>query len=526
MTVNSALDLDELADAICTWAGRVAAGTAHLLGLVAEFDRREGWAGTGLLSCAHWLSWKIGLSPGTAREYVRVARRLEDLPEIAQAFAAGRMSWSQVRAVTRVAEPDDGVDWVDLARHSSAAQLEQLVRGVRRARSVAEAAADPEAAAWKLRTRERYDDNGNLALTIYAPAELAPIVLAGIEAQRAELDRQRESKVAVAEPAPATEPAGPEEPATSVGAERPDDVPAGTPEPLRSVPTDVPPGWPEGTTPEEASAAMEGLARFCSSYSEESDVGGDVPAGTPPVVAASTSLPAPALEPEPATPPRATDAEALVALAQQALDRQAVEQPAVARRTRARLIAQVDPLSGWARLADGELLPPSSLKQVLKSLPGRGGTLRLRPVTEADRRRHDLGRRQRDVSLPLRELLGVMDGERCRFPGCTRRRKLHAHHVVFWSRGGLTDLSNLVLVCSRHHTLIHSQGFELLLHPDRRLEVRTAEGVVLLHHPALPWGEPAALDPHGRVGATTLPPETYERLDLGYAVSVLMQQAA
>ena len=69
------MSTDELADGICLRAGRIAAAEAEMLPWVAEFDRREGWAGTGLLSCAHWLSWKVGLSLGAAREQVRVARR-------------------------------------------------------------------------------------------------------------------------------------------------------------------------------------------------------------------------------------------------------------------------------------------------------------------------------------------------------------------------------------------------------------------------------------------------------------------
>ena len=86
-----------------------------------------------------------------------------------------------------------------------------------------------------------------------------------------------------------------------------------------------------------------------------------------------------------------------------------------------------------------------------------------------------------------------------------------------------------MLVCARHHTLIHAQGFQLVLHPDRRLEVTTAEGVALLHHPAQPWGDPAALAAGcGQlVSAETLPPDHIEaRMDLGYVVSVLRRQAA
>jgi hypothetical protein len=129
----------------------------------------------------------------------------------------------------------------------------------------------------------------------------------------------------------------------------------------------------------------------------------------------------------------------------------------------------------------------------MKTLPGRRGLLRLRPVTDADLRRFDLGRTSRDTTAALRDLLGALDGERCRFPGCTRHAKLHAHHVVYSSDGGPTDLANLVLMCSRHHTLLHAHGFQLLLHPDRRLEVRTADAVPVLHHPAQPWHDPAAL---------------------------------
>ncbi len=86
-----------------------------------------------------------------------------------------------------------------------------------------------------------------------------------------------------------------------------------------------------------------------------------------------------------------------------------------------------------------------------------------------------------------------------------------------------------MLVCGRHHTLIHAQGYQLVLHPDRRLEVRTADGTTVLHSPAQPWGDPTTLATGcgQHVSAETLPPDhTHNRLDLRYAVSVLMAQAA
>jgi hypothetical protein len=224
-----------------------------------------------------------------------------------------------------------------------------------------------------------------------------------------------------------------------------------------------------------------------------------------------------------------TEAEALLALAQDALTAEHTAHPDIARRRRPRLTAQIDPHSGWARQIDGELLPPSSLHTIMKTLPGRDGILRLRPLTTADLHRHDLGRTQREANTALRELLGTLDGERCRFPGCTRHTNLHAHHVTYWADGGTTDLDNLVLVCSRHHTLIHTQGFTLTLHPDRRLDVHTPHGAAILHHPAQPWGDPTALA-KGRgqlISVDTLPPEhCTDRIDLGYVVNVLLAQAA
>lgn len=448
METLAALTVMELEDGICLRAGRIAAAQGELLAWIAEFDRREGWSGPGMLSCAHWLSWRVGLSGGAAREQVRVARRLEDLPVLREAFADGRVSYSKVRAISRVADPGDGIDWVSLARHSSAAQLEKLAAGVARARSYDEDRADPEWAAWRLRTRVRYDDRGGFTMTISGPAHLLPVVREGLDARKAELQREQ-----------------------SQG--------------------------------EQAAAVAEAELPLTSEDG--------VSAETPPA------------------PPEPTDADALVSLAEDALAAEQAAHPTAARRRRSQLSPQVDPLSGWARQTDGQLLPPSSMRAVLRSLPGRGRPPVLRPVTAFDLRRHDLGRTRREASLGLRELLGTLDGERCRFPGCTRHRKLHAHHVLFWSAGGGTDLDNLVLVCSRHHTLVHSTGFALVLHPDRRLEVRTADGVPVLHHPAQPWGDPAdlALGSGQHVSAETLPPDHLDaRLDLGYAVSVLLAQAS
>ena len=84
-----------------------------------------------------------------------------------------------------------------------------------------------------------------------------------------------------------------------------------------------------------------------------------------------------------------------------------------------------------------------------------------------------------------------------------------------------------MLLCSRHHGLVHRLGFLLELAADRELTVATADGVRVLHHPGLPWGEADLLDPDRHVSAETSVPDSVEpRMDLGYCVMVLLQQAA
>jgi uncharacterized protein DUF222/HNH endonuclease len=87
-------------------AGHIAAAECRFLQLLAEFDQRDGWAGDGIRSCAHWLSWRAGMSLRTAVEHLRVAHALQHLPRIREAFAAGRVSYSKVRAITRITGSD------------------------------------------------------------------------------------------------------------------------------------------------------------------------------------------------------------------------------------------------------------------------------------------------------------------------------------------------------------------------------------------------------------------------------------
>ena len=187
-------------------AAQINAGNARWLELVAEFDRRDGWGGTGCRSTAEWVAWRCALTPRSAREHVRVARALPELPLIRDAFGSGELSYSKVRALTRVAGRESEEDLLELARHATAAQLERMVRAARRAT----AAEEDE------NHRESYvrwswdDDDGCLHLDAKLPPEDGAIFLRALEAARdsvARLHDERDDGSAEPRTAAATTPA-------------------------------------------------------------------------------------------------------------------------------------------------------------------------------------------------------------------------------------------------------------------------------------------------------------------------------
>ncbi len=231
------LPLEELERRITGAAVRLAAATAQWLALIAQFDRREGWGGHGLRSCAHWLAWQCGLSPGAAREHVRVARALTGLPGIRDAFAAGRLSYSKVRALTRVAEPDTEAALLDLAHEATAAQVERVVRAWRRSDAV-----DAGTVRDRRRFEHWWDDDGMLHVRMCLDADEGAAFLAGVDSL-AERDARRERAAARRE---AAGPAGDPEPGGSAD-EMADEVadewpaPGSGARPAGVLPS---PGWP------------------------------------------------------------------------------------------------------------------------------------------------------------------------------------------------------------------------------------------------------------------------------------------
>jgi hypothetical protein len=171
---------DEIEEEIAELCIHIDAATYRLLRAIAEFDRREAW-GWGFQSTAHWLTWRVGIDLVTAREKVRVARALDRLPRISDTFRQGKVSYSKVRAMTRIATPENEGYLLYIAENGTASDVETLVRAYRRAtrgEDVAEARRQGE---------ERYldmytDDDGMVVIRGRVPQEVAALLEKALDA--------------------------------------------------------------------------------------------------------------------------------------------------------------------------------------------------------------------------------------------------------------------------------------------------------------------------------------------------------
>src|SRR6185436_17760141 len=162
--------LTELVTEICTLAGHINAASHRWLVLIGEFDRRNGWSDRATQSCAHWLNWKCGIAMGAAREKIRVARALENLPKISAAMACGKLSYSKTREITRVASAETEDYLLMIAEHGTAQHVEKLVRAYRRCQEAEELSRE----ARQQQSRSvmyRHDDDGSLIVNARLPAE-------------------------------------------------------------------------------------------------------------------------------------------------------------------------------------------------------------------------------------------------------------------------------------------------------------------------------------------------------------------
>ena len=405
---------ERMGEEIAALAARIDAATYELLVLIRKFDEEEGW-NRGFLSCAHWLTWRIGLAPGAARERMRVARALGDLPLMSEAMSKGELSYSKVRALTRIATPDTEQSLVDLGRTGTAAQVERVVRSWRRIDRTIEAH-DDELRDASSHVTTHIDENGMVVIRGCLAPEAGEVLMKALDAASDKLYAEQQ------------------EDRPPVGKVRADALALVAESALRA-------GLDPGSSGDRYQVVVHvNGEELRAQQSATADSRTHVPAGT-----SSTGVPAGTRG------ARNTDAG---------------ETP-----------ASPGAVNG-AWLGNSHVPVSAETARRIACDAGRVS------MTHRDGQILSVGRKTRTIPPPIRRALEFRD-QGCRFPGCTSQH-CDAHHIVHWADGGETKLSNLVLLCRRHHRLLHEGGFSVKMNEERAAQFLDKRGRPLEHSPAPP----------------------------------------
>jgi hypothetical protein len=486
--------LDDLADEIAELSAHIDAATYRLLKAIAEFDRREGWEG-GFLSCAQWLSLRIGMDLVTAREKVRVAHALEGLPLISEAFRQGRVSYSKVRAMVRVATEKNEELLLRIALDGTASHVEKLVRGYRRgsrAEEMEEACRQRED-----RYLEYYTDvDGMVVFRGRLPAEAGACVIKALEAA---MDSLSERDASCAGTGGVADDSAESSGAWSAGADGESLEPSNL-----SHGGDGAQSWPEAGSRIEHDCSESQLEDACFS--------GDDSAESSEMRSTLGQLRADAL---------GLIAEMAVSGGLGAAERGELYQVVV----HVDVQALSDPCSeGLCELENGQHIPADTCRRL--SCDASALTI----THGADGDVLHVGRRSRKVTLPLWRALVSRD-RMCQFPGCGRTGHLATHHIRHWAEGGETEPENLILLCRAHHWAVHEGGCLVEGHAPRGLVFRRPDGRILPMCPArasLPEDPVQALKAGNRALGLEIDAETGasgwcgETMDYELAVSGLL----
>jgi hypothetical protein len=155
---------------LTTLAGQLNAADYRFLKVLAEFDRTESYVGIGVASCAHWLSWRCGIGLQAAREKVRVARALRRLSKVSDAMRRGVISYCKVRALTRIATPENEDTLLLIAEAGTVSHVERTVQLFRKVERIEEL----ETANQQLAERYlqcRVDEDGCVTIKARLPPE-------------------------------------------------------------------------------------------------------------------------------------------------------------------------------------------------------------------------------------------------------------------------------------------------------------------------------------------------------------------
>ena len=450
--------------------GHLNAATYRFLELIGEFDRTRGWARHGLVNCAQWLNWQCGIGACAAREKVRVARALEGLPQVSEAFRQGRLSYSKVRAVTRVATAENEGTLLNIALHGTASHVEKTVRKFRRVQRETERR-EADALHRSRYVEWWYEEDGSWRLQARLAPEVAAVVKQAIEAAMAAED-ETVGDERVAREAAEDDVAGMRqrrrrrEAAAHEAAIAGDHVSAETNGNRQAN------GNENGHAVANSIAKINGVDHAITDISAETNGAGhavmDISAETNGTGRAVVDVSAETLAEAAAEPPTAapTDerpicvrrADGLQHMAEQYLAHRAEVSGSAAERYQVVVhINREDLHEGDEMVRGAELEQGRDLAVATARRLGCDGSL-VGLVEDAEGEPLNVGRKTRAIPAAIRRALQSRDGG-CRFPGCDRSKFTHAHHIRHWADGGETRLSNLVTLCSYHHHLVHEGGY-------------------------------------------------------------------
>ena len=422
LSSGSLMPTERLESEITELAAHIHAATARWLMLVAEYDSRMAWADWDCKSCAHWLAWRCGLGMRAAREHVRVARSLVELPQVRREFEQGRFSFSQVRALTRVATPENEGELVEVARCAPATQLEGMVRAFRgalRAQEVKEA---------KRRQVTRhltyyFDEDGSFVIRGRLSPEEGAIVEKTLDSLAEGLEEEGcsaehlENEIAN----DVLEELGEK----AFGATKTDTFDA------RAM--------------NERDEARQKFFNAASSHDYAR-----------------------------------RRADALVMMAEASLTELAHKKSCS---DRYQVLVHVnaealvdDTIEGLSELSTGTAMATETVRRLLcessiVSVVEEGGSIL------------SVGRKTRSIPTAIKRALLVRD-RHCRFPGCTNKAWMDAHHIKHWVHGGHTELENLCLLCRAHHRAVHEYGYDVKV-VDGNLVFYRPDGSVIAAPPPI-----------------------------------------
>ena len=453
---------EALADEITTLAGHLNAAQHRFLKLLDEFDRHQGWAGPGVRSLAHWLNWKCGIGDLAAREKVRVARALRDLPKIDAAFERGEVSYSKVRAMTRAATPKNEAQLLNIARHGTAEHMERLVRVYRRARQRAEASPGEK----ERRREERFhcidEDDETMVFGGRVSIEQGRLLVKALDAMVAEMegDGWEAGDGRDAGDAPHADGAhrADENGKVAHPGKAGDHSPKDSPESAGNVSAETSGDGSGASVPAETSAAAPEPS--VSAETPVADSGGNVPAET----STATSEPSDSAKTPPLKPVRVRRATALVRIAEHYLATGGSGATPLRSSEAYQVFVHVNANDAHPdnRVNGGHTTYADDRRRVAPHVARQlACDASRRTVLENERGEVlNIGRRSRTVPWRIAHALRIRDGG-CRFPGCGQRRWTDAHHIRHWADGGGTSLENLVTLCRYHHRSLHREEYRI-----------------------------------------------------------------